>query len=106
MPGNFDEVMAINGHGCLTPSGPLGLVAGETALRLDIWIYQVRAACIGSLLAPEGVKWEMNPDPHSNHFGVGFRPGAAVGMGLMVKKNSLGQEVVEQWSTPINLVDK
>ena len=106
MPGSFDEELTIDEHGCLTPSGPLGLAAGETVLRLDIWIFQDRAACMGFLLGPEGDRWTMNPDPHDDHFGERFQPGAATGMGLMIKKNAMGQAIVEQWDRHITLVGK
>jgi hypothetical protein len=124
MPGHgFDDPLTITNDGCLTPSGPLGLaVAGETLLRLDIWVYQPgRAACMGFLPGPQGQilpdpplpapqtgwKWTMNPDPHDNHFGKPFQAGAALGIGLSVKRvDATGQIIVEQWSTPINLVDK
>ena len=55
MPGSFDNPLTINAHGCLTPSGPLGLAEGERVLRLDIWIFQDRAGCIAFLPSPEGV---------------------------------------------------
>ena len=33
-----------------------------------------------------------------------IQPGAAIGMGLMVKENADGEKIVEQWNRPINLV--
>ena len=104
MPGSFDNSLTIDAHGCLTPSGPTGLEAGETGLRLDIWIFQDRAASMGFLLGPKGDRWTMNPDPHDAHFGERFQPGAAIGMGLMVKINAMGQAIVEQWNRPITLL--
>jgi hypothetical protein len=106
MPGSFDSSLEIDDHGCLTPSGPLGLATGETALRLDIWIFQDRAGCMGFVLNPTGATWTLNPDPHEDHFGDPFQPGAAIGMGLLIKKDSAGQAVVEQWNRPINLVGR
>ena len=130
MPGHaFDDQMMIDANdGCLTPSGPLGLAAGETVLRLDIWIYQPSAptdsqrgaACMaflpsakGEILpapppAPqEGWRWKMHPASSGDHFGNRFKPGAAIGMGLLVKKvEATGEIIVEQWNSPINLVDK
>jgi hypothetical protein len=106
MPPNFDEELTIDEHGCLTPKGPLDLATGETALRLDIWIFQGRAACMGFLRNPTGDRWTLNPDPHEDHFGDPFRPGAAIGMGLLVKKNASDQAVVEQWNKPITLTGK
>lgn len=117
MPGSFDNPLTIDEHGCLTPSGPLGLADGERVLRLDIWIFQDRAACMDFLLGPEGEAptpglderpppgtWTMKPDPQSKHVGEGFQPGAAIGMGLMVKKNAERQVIVEQWNVPIDLL--
>ena len=107
MPGNFDPQMTIHADdGCLTPSGPTGLEAGETGLRLDIWIFQDRAACMAFQLNPAGARWTMTPAPPKDHFGGRFQPGAAIGKGLVVKKDATGQVIVEQWDRPINLVDK
>lgn len=109
MPPNFDDQMTIHDYdGCLTPSGPLGLATGETALRLDIWIYQpsAGAACMAFLLSPQGATWTMHPAPPNDHFGNRFQPGAAIGKGLMVKRDAQGQIIVEQWDKPINLVGK
>src|SRR5882724_8161354 len=115
MPGHgFDPQMLIHANdGCLTPSGPLGLVAGETGVRLDIWIYQpggqpdAGAACMAFMLDPVGATWTMHPAPPKDHFGNRFQPGAAIGMGLLVKKvDATGAIIVEQWDAPIKLVDK
>jgi hypothetical protein len=115
MPGHgFDDPLMIHANdGCLTPTGPLGLAAGETGLRLDIWIYQpggqpdYGAACMAFLLNPAGAVWTMNPAPPNNHIGNRFKVGAAIGMGLLVKRIEATQEIiVEQWNAPINLVDK
>lgn len=105
MPGHaFDKEMVIDDKGCLTPGGPLGLTDNERGLRLDVWIFQGNAACMAFLRDPKGKRWTMKPDPHDNHFGDMFRPGAAVGMGLLVKKVVATEEViVEQWSAPVNL---
>jgi hypothetical protein len=103
MPPSFKSSLEIDDHGCLTPSGPLGLATGETALRLDIWIFQDRAGCMGFLLNPTGDTWTLKPDPHEDHFGDPFQPGAAIGMGLLIKKDAAGQAVVEQWNRPITL---
>ena len=53
MPGSFDKEMTIE-HGCLKPGGPLGLADRERVLRLDFWILQDGAACMGFLPGPEG----------------------------------------------------
>jgi hypothetical protein len=106
MPPSFKSSLEIDDHGCLTPSGPLELATGETALRLDIWVFQDRAACMGFLLNPAGATWTLKPDPHEDHFGDPFQPGTATGMGLLVKKNAAGQAIVEKWDRTITLVGK
>jgi hypothetical protein len=110
MPGSFDKEMMIE-HGCLKPSGPLGLADGERVLRLDFWILQDGAACMGFLPGPQGEmdevppgRWTITQDLRANHFGKEFETGAAIGMGLMVKQNAKGEKIVEQWDRPINLV--
>jgi hypothetical protein len=111
MGASFDPTLPIDVHGCLSPSGPTGLLDGETALRLDIWVIQkgahvepkVATACVAFLPGPLGATWMTTPEPNDDHFGVEFEPGPAVGMGLMVKKNAEGDKIVEQWSTPITL---
>jgi hypothetical protein len=102
MPGSFDKELVIYGGGYILPRGPLGLAAGETVDRLDIWVFQDSSACMGFLLAPAGDTWTMQL-PY-NRFGDAFRPGAAIGMGLIVKKNAAGEAIVEQWNRPINLL--
>jgi hypothetical protein len=113
MPGSFDKELTIDEHGCLKPRGPLELAEGEEVLRLDIWVFQDRAACMDFLLGPEGGqlfvqgqradRWTMNPDPHDDHFGEMFQPGAATGMGLMVSRRA-GQTRAFQWTEEILLV--
>jgi hypothetical protein len=106
MGASFDDTLPINKHGCLSPSGPTGLVDGETGLRLEIWVFQkgarveseVAAACVAVLRDPFlGAEWMTTPADDA-HFGVEFEPGQAIGMGLMVKKNEQGEKIVEQWS--------
>lgn len=105
--GKFDDPLTIHANdGCLTPSGPLGLAAGETGLRLDIWVFQGSAACMAFQRNPVGDRWEMHPAPPDDHVGDRFQPGPAIGMGLLVKRDAQGQKIVEQWSTFITLVDK
>ena len=108
MPGHaFDDPLMIHPNdGCLTPSGPLGLAAGETGLRLDIWVFQGRAACMAFQRNPAGTSWEMHPAPPDDHVGDMFQPGPAIGMGLLVKTDAHGQKIVEQWTSFITLVDK
>ncbi len=102
MTASFDKELTIDGNGYILPCGPLGLAAGETVERLDIWVFQDSSACMGFLLAPAGARWTMQL-PY-NRFGDRFQPGAAIGMGLIVKKNAAGEAIVEQWNRPINLL--
>ena len=106
MPASFDPQLTIHpDDGCLTPKGPLDLAAGETGLRLDIWVFQGRAACMAFLRNPAGATWTMHPAPPDDHVGDRFQPGPAIGMGLLVKKvNATGQVIVEQWTRFIDLV--
>ena len=48
----------------------------------------------------------MIQDLQATHFGQVFQPGAAIGMGLMVKENANKEKIVEQWNRPINLVSE
>jgi hypothetical protein len=103
MPGSFDDVMEIDSHGCLSPAGPTGLASGETMVRLDFWVFQ-EAACMDVVKDPlTEARWRANPDPHTNHFGPPFKPGPAIAMGLMVKKDGSGAITVEQWSRAVTL---
>ena len=110
MPGNFDPQMTIHeDDGCLTPSGPTGLLDGETALRFDIWIFQDGAggaACMAFQRNLQGDRWTMHPVPPNDHFGNRFQPGQAKGKGLIVKRDAKGQIVVEQWDKDITLLGK
>jgi hypothetical protein len=108
MPGSFDEELMIDEHGCISPAGPLKLKDGETVLRLDVWVFQRRddgtgGACVAFKPGPfKGERWTTNPDPHDDHFGEGFQPGTATGMGLMVSDKG-GQKFVFQWGENITL---
>ena len=45
--GKFDKQLPINGQGCLSPAGPMTLDKGETAVRVDVWVFQEdNAACM------------------------------------------------------------
>jgi hypothetical protein len=111
MPGgNFADRMTIV-NGGLKPHGPLDLAEGEVVERIDIWVFQDAAACSGFLKeGDEGLnltlnKWEMNPQYlKDNNFGDDFRPGAAIGMGMLVKRKGKGATaIVEQWNKAIIL---
>ena len=114
MPASFDDEMTIDEHGehrCLkSVGGPLGLADRETLLRLDFWIFQNQAACVGALAASDsGIhvkedKWRTVPNPEEDHFGEGFQPGGATAVGMIVKKNAAGQVIVEKWERHINLL--
>ena len=108
MGASFDDVLTIDKHECLSPAGPTGLTPGETMVRLDVWVFQKgddgRGACVAFKPGPfQGERWTTNPDPHDNHFGLGFRPGEATGMGLMVWKSAGGETIVDQWSKKLQL---
>ncbi|WP_331372731.1 hypothetical protein [Sinorhizobium chiapasense] len=104
MPGSFDDELAIDEHGCISPAGPLELEADETVLKLDVWVWQPRGACMAFLGGPfRGKRWEMNPDPHDDHFGDGFRSGAASAMGLMVTRKANGETRAFHWTEAILL---
>jgi hypothetical protein len=114
MPASFDDQMTIDEHDehrCLVSvGGPLGLDAGDTVLRLDFWILQNMAACVGVLqgsnvgLDVDGDKWRIEPDPHEAHFGNGFQPGVATAVGMMIKENAAEQVIVEKWERTIVLL--
>ena len=120
MPASFDNQMTIDEHDehrCLVSvGGPLGLDAGDTMLRLDFWIFQGDAACVGVLQASKlrpddvldldvkGGAWKVKPNPHEAHFGEGFQPGEATAVGMIVKKNAAGQVIVEKWERKIVLL--
>ncbi|TGQ37226.1 hypothetical protein [Mesorhizobium sp. M00.F.Ca.ET.216.01.1.1] len=104
MPASFDDVLTIDGDGCLSPAGPLVLDPGETVLRFDAWVFQTGGACMAFVLGPfGGTRWTTNPDPHDDHFGDRFQPGPATAMGLMVSKKATGQTVTFQWTRGILL---
>jgi hypothetical protein len=48
----------------------------------------------------------MSPESPNDHFGNRFKPRAAIGKALMVKRDAAGQVVVEQWDSPIDLIGK
>jgi hypothetical protein len=104
MPPNFDDVLVINDHGCLTPAGPLVLAADETVVRLDAWVWQDGGACIAvQRNFPDRNRWTITTDPDQNHSGAMFQPGAATAMGLMVSTKG-GQTKTFQWTEGITLV--
>ncbi len=105
MPPNFDDKLTIDHHGCVTPAGPLELDKGEKVLRLDAWVIQKHGSCMAFKSGPfDGTRWEINPDPHEDHFGQEFQRGPALGMGLMVSKKADGETVSFWWSEAIQLV--
>jgi hypothetical protein len=109
MTASFDDELLIDEHGCLSPAGPLDLKPGETAVRLDAWVFQMfndgkDSACAAVQLDfPVPGRWTTNPDPHRDHAGGPFRPGLATGMALLVAKDEKGATRVEQWKKDITL---
>ena len=110
MPGsNFDKKMMINHHGCITPAGPLDLDEGETVLRLDVWVWQDSSACMAvQRVFPERGRWKITTDPHEDHVGPDFQPGAAAAMGLMVVSKVVNGKTVTksvQWTDAVLLLE-
>jgi hypothetical protein len=107
MSARFDEKLEINGHGCLTPAGPLELADDETAKRLDVWVWQDEGSCVAvQSVFPDRTSWKITTDPDENHVGAKFKPGAATAMGLLVTKTSGGQTRTLHWTTAVLLVDE
>lgn len=107
MPGNFYPELEINDHGCLTPAGPLKLEKGEKVLRLDAWIWQDTCACMSvQRVFPDRDRWSITTDPHEDHVGPGFQPGAAVAMALMVVEKANGETETYQWTDAVFLFEK
>jgi hypothetical protein len=106
MPGNFYPELEINDHGCLTPAGPMKLEKGETVLRLDAWIWQDESACMSvQRVFPEKTSWKITTDPHEDHVGPGFKPGAAVAMALMVVETANGETETYHWTDSVFLYE-
>jgi hypothetical protein len=106
MPVNFDNVLMINDHGCLTPAGPLELAADETVVRLDAWVWQNGGACMAVQHDfPERSRWMITTDADENHAGAKFQPGSATAMGLMVSTKG-EQTKTFQWTEGVTLVAK
>ena len=113
MPASFADNLMIHahkGHACLeSVHGPTGLApVGETGLRLDFWIFQDDAACVGFLSGPfRGDIWAVTPNPDEDHFGEGFHSGQADAFGLLVKEVDNGDNTkritVERWDRKITL---
>lgn len=108
MPGgNFYPELEINDHGCLTPAGPLELDKGEKILRLDAWIWQDSSACMSvQRVFPDRTSWKITTDPHEDHVGPGFKPGAAVAMALMVIEKANGENETYHWTDSVFLYEK
>jgi hypothetical protein len=111
MPGgNFKDKLEINHHGCITPEGPLKLEEGETVLRLDAWIWQDESACMAvQRVFTDSKKWKITTDPHQDHVGPDFHPGAAVAMALMVVSKVVdGKPETEtyHWTDAVLLVEQ
>lgn len=100
MPGSrFDKELPINGHGCLSPKGPMTLGDDETPLRLDVWIFQEdNAACVAIQRDfPSRTMWGTPPVPPQDHTGNPFKPGAASAMAVLVSRWKDGRIEVFQW---------
>jgi len=103
MPRNFDSPLKINKDGCLDPTGPLDLAPGETAVRLDIWVWQDNGACVACQRSfPSGEQWTATPDPKQDHTGEMFKPGPATAMAILVSTTA-GETKTFQWTEGILL---
>lgn len=101
--GKFDEHQEING-GRLSPAGPMELDPGETAVRLDVWVFQGdRAACVAVQRAfPTPGRWTANPDL-KDCTGL-FEAGPATAMALLLSTTAGGGTEAYQWTQGILLV--
>ena len=104
--GNFYPELEINDHGCITPAGPLKLDKGEKVLRLDAWVWQDTSACMAiQRVFPNRDRWEITTDPHEDHVGRSFQPGAAVAMALMVIEMANGETETYHWTDAVLLLE-
>jgi len=104
--GKFDNQIWLDSKGILSPQGPLELDAGETALRLDIWVYQDNAAYVAvqrSFPPPPGGTWTA--DPATAVYTGQFQLGPATAMALLLSTTASGIEAY-QWTKGILLVPK
>jgi hypothetical protein len=107
MPGNFYPELEINDHGCITPAGPLVVSKGEKVLRLDAWVWQDACACMAvQVVFPDRDRWAITTDPHKDHVGPDFQPGAAVAMALMVIEKDNGETESYHWTDAVLLYRK
>jgi hypothetical protein len=104
--GKFDKQLWIDG-GHLSPAGPMELEPGETALRLDVWVFQEdNAACVAvQRNFPNPNRWTANPAP-GDYTGGPFQAGPATAMALLLSTTAGGQTEAYQWTQGILLVDK
>ena len=103
MSGHFDKQQQING-GSLLLAGILELDPGETALRLDVWVFQGdRAACVAVQRSfPTPGRWTANPDL-KDCTGT-FEAGPATALALLVSTTAAGQTEAYQWTQGVLLV--
>src|SRR5215510_750910 len=94
--GKFDSPLPI-ANGCVSPSGPLDLAAGETAMRLDIWVWQDNVACAVQRVPVQGNRWTATVDPKTDHTGPMFQAGPATAMALLVSTTPAGTKTF-QWT--------
>ena len=108
MPGGkFDKQLQITPHGCLTPKGPMTLDKDETALRLDVWVFQEDNAACAAVQHDftSRTSWETNPNPDTDHTGPRFQAGPATAMALLVSRWAPdGRIEAFQWTQGVMLV--
>ncbi|HET9564848.1 MAG TPA: hypothetical protein VFP27_10180 [Mycobacterium sp.] len=109
MPKNFDEVLAIDADGRISPRGPLGSAAGEQVQKLYAWVFQLNSDGSGAVCAAAqaesaqlaGDEWTTRSD--AIHEGR-FKEGTAIGMAVTVSKDlESGKAKVYWWSETIYL---
>jgi hypothetical protein len=109
MPGSgFEKIQKINPDGSLKLAGPLVLDRNEneTAVRLDVWVFQADNACVTVMHnLPKTDSWETQSDINKDHKGQRFQPGPATAMALVIVKNGKGQTEAYQWTQGVLLDD-
>jgi hypothetical protein len=110
MPGSgFEKVQKINKDGSLKLCGPLVLDRNEneTAVRLDVWVFQGDNVCVTVMHnLPKAESWETQSDIDKDHKGQRFQPGPATAMALVIVKNGKGQTETYQWTQGVLMEDQ
>jgi hypothetical protein len=106
MPGNFDPVLRINGvTGHVEwPSGPLFPPAGETIVRVEVWVMQRTTGATQishqDALAGSPTSWLADQDPY--FWGV-FQAGPALGTAVLISSPQANVFEHYWWSEEVEL---